>query len=42
MRIISVTRSEFELEDGKIFPIEPPLDSDMSPEEFQEHYDYAI
>ena len=41
MRIISVTRSEFELEDGKIFPIEPPLDSDMSPEEFQEHYDYA-
>ena len=41
MRIISVTRSEFELEDGKIFPIEPPLDFDISPEEFQEHYDYA-
>ena len=41
MRIISVTRSEFELEDGEIFPIEPPLDFDISPEEFQEHYDYA-
>lgn len=41
MRIISVTRSEFELENGKIFPIDPPLNSDMTPEEFQEHYDYA-
>lgn len=41
MRIIRVARSEFELENGKIFPIVPPLDSDMTPEEFQGHYDYA-
>lgn len=41
MCIIRVTRSEFELENDKIFPISPPLDFDMTPEEFQEHYDYA-
>ena len=41
MRIIRVARSEFELENGKIFPIDPPLDFDISPEEFQEHYDYC-
>jgi len=41
MRILRVSRNEFELEDGSVFPITPPLEKDMSVEEFQKHYDYA-
>lgn len=41
MRIVRVTRIEFELENGEIFPITPPLLGDLTIEEFQKHYDYA-
>ena len=41
MRIIRVNRTEFETEDGSVFPIEPPLEEDLTPDEFQEHYDFA-
>jgi hypothetical protein len=41
MRIFKVSKTEFELEDGRVFPIIPPLEKDMSIEEFQQHYDYA-
>lgn len=42
MRIIRLTKDEFELSDGRVFPILPPLDQDMTVEEFQKHYDYAV
>ena len=38
-KIVKVSRTEFQLEDGLVFPIEPPLDRDMSAEEFQVHYE---
>lgn len=41
MRIVRVSRDEFELEDGSVHPITPPLEQDMTPDEFQKHYDYA-
>lgn len=41
MRILKVSKTEFELEDGRVFPITPPLEKEMSVEEFQEHYDCA-
>jgi hypothetical protein len=41
MKVTRITRTEFELEDGTIHPITPPLEEDMTPEEFQEHYDRA-
>ena len=41
MRIVKVTREEFELEDGTKYPITPPLTEVLSIEEFQRHYDYA-
>ena len=41
-KVVRVTKNEFELEDGTIHQIIPSLDEDMSPEEFQEHYDRAI
>jgi len=41
MRIVRVEKNEFELEDGSVFPINPPLDSELSPEEFQVHYERA-
>lgn len=41
MRIVRVTKTEFELEDGGIFPITPQLLEDLTVEEFQRHYDYA-
>jgi hypothetical protein len=41
MRIVRVTKTEFELETGEIFPITPPLLEDLTIEEFQRHYDYA-
>lgn len=41
MRIVRVTRDEFEVDDGSVYPITPPLEKDMTPDEFQAHYDYA-
>jgi len=41
MHIIRVTKTEFELEDGTVYPIEPPLEQEMSVDEFQKHYDFA-
>jgi hypothetical protein len=41
-RIIRVSLEEFELDDGSIFPIVPPLEQEMTPDEFQKHYDYAV
>ena len=41
MCIVRVTKDEFELKDGRIFPILPPLEEEMSIEEFQKHYDFA-
>ena len=41
MIIVRLTRDEFELSDGRIFPVIPPLMEDMTIEEFQKHYDYA-
>jgi len=41
MRVVSVSRTEFKTEDGQVFPIDPPLQKDMTPDEFQEHYDLA-
>lgn len=41
-KVVRVTKEEFELEDGTVHQIIPPLDENMTPEEFQEHYDRAI
>jgi len=41
MRVVRVSRTEFELENGQVFPIDPPLGEEMTPDEFQEHYDFA-
>lgn len=41
MKVTRVTKVEFETEDGAVYPITPPLEKDMTPEEFQEHYDRA-
>jgi hypothetical protein len=41
MRITRVERHEFETEDGTVYPIDPPLDQDMTPEEFERHYGKA-
>jgi len=41
MKIVRVELNEFELEDGSIYPIEPPLKNKMTAVEFQEHYDKA-
>ena len=40
-KVIRVTKTEFELDNGDMFPIEPELDEEMSPEEFQTHYERA-
>lgn len=42
MKVIRVTRAEFELENGQVFPIDPPLQEEMTPSEFQKHYDFAV
>lgn len=42
MCIIRLTKNEYELQDGRIFPIIPPLEEEMSIEEFQKHYDFAV
>jgi len=41
MRVVRVARTEFELENGTVLPIQPPLEEDLSPDEFQAHYDRA-
>lgn len=41
MRIVRVTKTEFELDTGSVYPIDPPLDEEMTVEEFQQHYDFA-
>ena len=40
-KVIRVTKIEFELDNGDVFPIVPELDKEMSPEEFQVHYERA-
>ena len=40
-KVIRVTKIEFELDNGDIFPIVPELDKEMSPEGFQIHYERA-
>lgn len=42
MCIVRVAKGEFELQDGRVFPITPPLEEEMSIEEFQKHYDFAV
>lgn len=41
MKVVRVTKTEFELDTGDVYPINPPLEEDMTPAEFQEHYDRA-
>lgn len=41
-RIIRVTRTEFEMEDGTIYPHAIELDEVPSVEEFQEMYDHWL
>ena len=38
MRILRVDKDEFELEDGTVYPIEPPLEQEISVDEFQKVY----
>ena len=40
-RVVKVTKDEFELDDGSVFSIIPPLSEEMSVDEFQEHYERA-
>ena len=42
MKVVRVTRIEFELEDGQVFGIDPPLTEEMTPSDFQRHYDFAV
>ena len=39
MEVVRVEKTEFELEDGSVHPINPPLTREMSVEEFQRHRD---
>lgn len=39
MKVVRVTKTEFEIETGVVFPIEPPLMKAISVEEFQKIYD---
>lgn len=41
MKVTRVNRVEFELENGDVFPIDPPLERDVTVDEFQEHYNRA-
>jgi len=41
VKVTRVEKAEFELENGDVFPINPPLKTEMTPDEFQEHYDRA-
>ena len=40
-RVVKVTKDEFELDDGSVFPIIPPPSEEMSVDDFQEHYERA-
>ena len=40
-RVVKITKDEFKLDDGSVFPIIPPLSEEMSVDEFQEHYERA-
>jgi len=42
MRILRVDKDEFELEDGTVYPIEPPLEQEISIDEFQKIYGKAL
>ncbi len=42
MTIIDVTRENFTLDDGSVHPICPPLEEDLTIEEFKKHYDFAV
>lgn len=39
VRVVRVDLDEFELSDGRIYPIDPPLAEKMDVEEFQKVYD---
>jgi hypothetical protein len=39
MKVVRVSATEFELEDGRVFPHVTPLEPVPTPEEFQVHYD---
>jgi hypothetical protein len=41
MKVVRVTKDEFELEDGSVHPIIPSLEKETTPYEFQKHYDRA-
>lgn len=41
-QIVRVTKTEFELEDGTIYPHAIELDEVPTPEEFQETYDHWL
>lgn len=41
-KVVRVKKDEFETESGNVYPIDPPLEDDVTPEEFQEHYERAI
>lgn len=41
MHIVRVTKEEFEIADGSVFPIIPNLEEEISVEDFQKHYDNA-
>jgi hypothetical protein len=38
MRIVKVDKETFELEDGSVYPIEPPLEQEITIDEFQKIY----
>lgn len=38
MRIIRLDKDEFELEDGSVYPITPPLEQEVTIDEFQKIY----
>jgi hypothetical protein len=41
-KVVEVSKMEFKLDNGDIFPIIPPLEKEMTAEEFQIHYDRAL
>jgi len=42
VRIVRLDKGEFELEDGSVYPIEPPLEQEITVDEFQEIYGKAL
>jgi hypothetical protein len=41
MRVVRLTLSEFELEDGNIYPIDPPLEQEITLDEFQRLFEQS-